>query len=209
MKKILILLFVLVSIQSFSQQGIWKFEPYIFNNSVYFKNAPYNSGAGIVHLGIDTVASSPTFGKLVRKTAGGAVDTLTISTRAWRQKGLDSLAALRRTISKGLFLEFPGASEAIDMWQTPVAITITSLKAILRGSSSPSVTYNVKFGTDITSATTVFTSDITCTSVTTGCSNSSGFNDATIPAGSFIWIVTTAQSGTVNSIGFTLNYTED
>ncbi len=112
-------------------------------------------------------------------------------------------------LNKGTFIESPGAAENVDVWQTPVAITVTSLKAILRGSSSPSVTYNVKFGTDITSATTVFTSDITCTSVTTGCSNSSGFNDATIPAGSFIWIVTTALSGTVNSISFTINYTED
>jgi len=113
------------------------------------------------------------------------------------------------TVSKGLTIEFPSASEAVDMWQTPVAITVSSLKAILRGSASPSVTYNIRFGTDITSSTDVFTSNITCTSVTTGCSNSSGFNDATIPAGSFIWIVTTAQSGTVNSIGFTINYTED
>ena len=112
------------------------------------------------------------------------------------------------TKSKGAFLESPGSSEAMDVWQTPVAITISSLKAILRG-SSPSVTYNIKFGTDITSATDVFTAAITCTSITTGCSNSSGFNDATIPAGSFIWIVTTASSGTINSISWTINYTED
>ena len=42
-------------------------------DSVYLTDAiPYNSGAGIVHLGIDTVTSSPTFGKLVRKTAGAS-----------------------------------------------------------------------------------------------------------------------------------------
>lgn len=113
------------------------------------------------------------------------------------------------SLNKGAFVASPTSADTIDIWQTPVAITITSLKAILRGSSSPSVTYNIGFGTNIQSPTAVFTSDITCTSITTGCSNSSGFNDATIPAGSFIWIYTTAQSGTVRSIAFTINYTED
>lgn len=40
------------------------------SGKVYIPNIPYNSGAGIVHLGLDTVAASPTFNKLVRKTAG-------------------------------------------------------------------------------------------------------------------------------------------
>jgi hypothetical protein len=129
-------------------------------------------------------------------------------TQRWREIGRSVEVGSTSTLQKGFFLESPGSAEAVDMWQTPVAITVTSLKAILRG-SSPSVTYNVKFGTDITSATDVFTAAITCTSVTTGCSNNSGFNDATIPAGSFIWIVTTASSGTINSISWTINYTED
>jgi hypothetical protein len=112
------------------------------------------------------------------------------------------------SLNKGVFIASPTSADIVDVWQTPVAITITSLKAILRG-TTPSVTYNIRFGTDITSATTVFTSDITCTSITTGCSNSSGFNDATIPAGSFIWVYTTAASGTIGSISLTINYTED
>ncbi len=118
-------------------------------------------------------------------------------------------AGIGGTMSKGAYVGFPTALDSIDMWQTQVAITVSSLKAVLRGTATPSVTYNIKFGTDISSATSVFTSDITCTSITTGCSNNSGFNDATIPAGSFIYIVVTAQSGTVKSIGLTLNYTED
>jgi len=112
------------------------------------------------------------------------------------------------SLNKGAFIALPTSTDTVDVWQTPVAITITSLKAVLRG-SSPSVTYNIGFGTSIQSPTAVFTSDITCTSITTGCSNSSGFNDATIPAGSFIWIYTNAASGTIRSIAFTINYTED
>jgi len=112
------------------------------------------------------------------------------------------------SLNKGAFIALPTSADTVDVWQTPVAITITSLKAVLRG-TTPSVTYNIGFGTSIQSPTAVFTSDITCTSITTGCSNSSGFNDATIPAGSFIWIYTNAASGTIRSIAFTINYTED
>lgn len=47
------------------------------SGKVYIPNIPYHDGAGIVHLGLDTVASSPTFNKLVRKTAGsGSTPTL-------------------------------------------------------------------------------------------------------------------------------------
>jgi hypothetical protein len=251
----------------------------IFRDSIYALVVPYNSGAGIVALGIDTVAASPTFGKLVRKTAGGSTPSLqavtdvgngtTNSITIKANSGIsildgsnqvaaslfrvsssgggnldlrntgqfknliytdenqagnvnlmlpntgnsaDTVSTLfdirRRGKSKGVFVAFPTSADTVDVWQTPVAITITSLKAILRG-SSPSVTYNIAFGTNIQSPTAVFTADITCTSVTTGCSNSSGFNDATIPAGSFIWIYTNASSGTIRSIAFTINYTED
>ncbi len=111
--------------------------------------------------------------------------------------------------AKGLFVELPSAAESDGMWQTPIAITVDSLVSVLVGSASPSVTYNIYFGTNRASGTKVFTSDVTCTSTTTGCSNSSGFNDATIPAGSFVWFTTSAQSGTVTQIEITLNYTED
>ena len=63
-----------------------------FHDTVYFKAIAYNSGAGIVHLGIDTVSGSPTFGKLVRKTAGGATPTLQQVTDAG-QETLDFIGA--------------------------------------------------------------------------------------------------------------------
>lgn len=75
MKKILFIL-LLLPYFGFSQQGRkagrkTTYGIVQFWDSTYFQNVQYNSGAGIVHLGIDTVTGSPTFGKLVRKTAGG------------------------------------------------------------------------------------------------------------------------------------------
>ena len=110
--------------------------------------------------------------------------------------------------SKGMTLESPGAAESFGMWQTQVAITVSSIKAVVIG-SSPSVTINIAFGTDRTSGTNVFSSGTAITNTTTGQTINSGFNDATIPAGSFIWFISTAQSGTVTQIEVTINYTED
>ena len=44
-------------------------------SGIYATTIPYNSGAGIVALGIDTVAASPTFNQIVRKTASAGGGT--------------------------------------------------------------------------------------------------------------------------------------
>lgn len=112
--------------------------------------------------------------------------------------------------TKGATIESPSSSENVGLgWKTPVDITVTSVVAVVVGSSTPSVTFNIAFGTDRTSGTNVFSSGQVTTSQTSGHTFNSGFNDATIPAGSWIWFTTSAQSGTVNQIEITINYTED
>lgn len=108
--------------------------------------------------------------------------------------------------SKGATIESPSASEDIGLFFTEDAITISSIRAVLVGSSTPSVTWTIRHSTD-RSATgnEVVTSGTTTTSTTTG-SNVVSFNDATIPASSFVWFETTAQSGTVDQIELTLFY---
>ena len=86
---------------------------------------------------------------------------------------------------------------------------MTKITAVLTGSATPSVTWTLRHSTD-RSATgnEVVTSGTTTTSTTTG-SVVTSFNDATIPANSFVWLETTAQSGTVTSLNITMIYTED
>lgn len=55
---------------------------------------------------------------------------------------------------------------------------------------------------------TVLSNNTTTTSVSSG-SDVTSFNDATIPADSFVWLETTAKSGTVTELNITLVYTED
>ena len=110
---------------------------------------------------------------------------------------------------KAITIESPTSSEDITMFFSDVAITISQMNAVLLGSSTPSVTWTVRHDTD-RSATgnEVVTSGTTTTSTTTG-SEVTSFNDATIPAGSWVWMETTAQSGTVTELSLSLEYTID
>jgi len=110
---------------------------------------------------------------------------------------------------KAIGIEDPTSSEDITMFFTDDAITVTQINAVLRGSSTPSVTFTVRHNSDRSAAgAEVVTSGTTVTSTTTG-SEVTSFNDATIPAGSWVWLETTAQSGTVDEMNVTIEYTRD
>lgn len=112
-------------------------------------------------------------------------------------------------LTKSITVESPTSSEDISIFYTDVAITVTKMTAVLVGSSTPSVTWTVRHSTDRSAAgNEVVTSGTTTTSVSTG-SVVTSFNDATIPADSFVWLETTAKSGTVGQISITIEYTED
>lgn len=107
-------------------------------------------------------------------------------------------------------LENPTASENKYLFFTPVAVTITAVRMVLVGSSTPSVTMNIKHSTDRSDATpnSLWTVDEVITNVTTGDAGAA-FDDATIPANSYVWFVTTAQSGTVTEFDLYGTYTLD
>lgn len=107
-----------------------------------------------------------------------------------------------------LFLSEPGPSET----QTPgfftdAGFTVGQLNAVLTGSSTPSVTWTMYFdaGPDRTpgGGTEVITGGTTTTSTTTG-DEITSFDNAVVPAGSHVWIETTAQSGTVGGLTVTI-----
>ena len=78
------------------------------------------------------------------------------------------------------------------------------------GSATPSVTWTIRHhATDRSNAgNEVVTGGTTTTSTTSG-DDVTSFNDATIPADSFVWLETTAQSGTVDELSVSMIYTID
>lgn len=112
-------------------------------------------------------------------------------------------------ISKSITIENPTSSEDISAFFTNAAITISEIRAVLVGTSTPSVTWTVRHGTDRNATgAEVVTSGTTTTSVTSG-DDVTSFNDATVIADSFVWIETTAKSGTVTELHITIIFTED
>lgn len=116
---------------------------------------------------------------------------------------------LTPVMSKSITIESPTAAEDLSLFYTDDAITITKIVAVLVGSSTPSVTWTLRHGTDRSATgTEAVTSGTTTTSITSG-SVVTSFNDATVVADAFLWIETTAQSGTVGQINITVFYTQD
>jgi hypothetical protein len=119
-----------------------------------------------------------------------------------------NVTKLNEQQTRTLTIESPSSSENISFFYTDKAITITKAAYAVRG-SSPSVTIDVHHHTDRSSGSPneLFGTNVAVTS-TTGTTNTT-FNDATIPAGSFVWIISSAASGTNNELTITLTFTED
>lgn len=101
----------------------------------------------------------------------------------------------------------PAAADEAFLFYTDKAITISEVRSVREGGTS--VTWNIYHGADKTSGTNVFTSNQVTTSTTTGDVDNSGFNDATIPAGRFVWWEATAVSGSVTRFFAAIKFTFD
>jgi hypothetical protein len=108
---------------------------------------------------------------------------------------------------KSLTVESPTSSENIGFFFTEVPITVSQVNDVVRGSGGPSVTWNVRHAPtrDAGAPNSLFAANRATTS-TTGAEATSGFDDPTIPAGSWVWFITSAVAGTVNELTVTLRF---
>lgn len=111
--------------------------------------------------------------------------------------------------SKSITVEAPTNSEDISFFFTNVAITVTKMNAVLVGSSTPSITWTIRHGTDRSATGSEVVTGGTVTTSTTSGSDVTSFDDATIAADSHVWLETTAKSGTVDSVAITIFFDED
>lgn len=109
--------------------------------------------------------------------------------------------------SKSVTIETPTSDDAITIFRTNKAITITKMVAVIVAGTS--AVYTVRHSTDRTAAgNEVVTSGTTCNSLTTGTVTTS-FNDATVPADSFVWVDMGTITGSVTQFHLTIFYTVD
>lgn len=115
------------------------------------------------------------------------------------------------SLSRNITMASPTATEDRVVFFTNVAITVVELRAVVRGSSSPSIEYNIVHSTDRSAAgNDVMSANDTVTSETTGDSVTSfAGGDPTIPANSWVWVETGTKSGTVDELSIVVRFTED
>jgi hypothetical protein len=93
------------------------------------------------------------------------------------------------------WLSNPQANDRRILLRAPQALTISRVDAVLSGGTSPSVSFSLRHGADVSAAGTAVTSTpMTVTSTTTG-DLFTGFQAAVIPADHWLWLEVSAVSG--------------
>lgn len=104
-------------------------------------------------------------------------------------------------------IELPTNAENVYLGVADGVVNLRKLRAVLVGSSTPSVTIQLFHGPnrDGTGATAILASPTAITSTTTGSTIlAAAMASVTIPNDDWVWLTTTAQSGTVAELGLTL-----
>jgi len=110
------------------------------------------------------------------------------------------------SLTKTLTLESPTGIEDMTIFRTDVAITVQEVLSVSTG-TSPSTTFTLRHSTDRDSTGNLLSASTASTNKTTG--QVSTLSDATIPADSWIWLETTAASGTGVIFSVDIRFTED
>ncbi len=120
--------------------------------------------------------------------------------------------ALSTLLTKSITIEDPTSSEDITLGFFDEAVTVRQINDVVQG-STPSLTWNIYHATtkDATAPNTVFSSDRVTTSTSGAESAPSDTNrdDDTIPAGSWVWFQSSAESGTTDEFSLTISLTVD
>lgn len=105
----------------------------------------------------------------------------------------------------GLTLSYPLAGDKLPLLHAASALTIAEVRALVAG-TTPSVSFSIRYGPDFSAAgTAIRLTGMTSSSTSSGDSWSS-FDNAVVPAGSWLWIVVEAVSGTAQSLHVSLRF---
>lgn len=153
-----------------------------------------NGGGTVITLAQPT---SGTNAQLLANDGSGGFANVTVGTNLTLSGGtLSASGGSGGTQSRSLIHEYPSTSDVkVPFFYTTASMTLTKIMAVCPGGTTPSISYNVRYASDMSAAGTTVTSTAnTVTSITTGNAVTS-FSNAVIPAGSFVWLEVTAVAG--------------
>jgi hypothetical protein len=130
---------------------------------------------------------------------GGAFDTQYLgwseTYQRWQPYNVPNAAPRSITIAE------PQIGDSFTLFRTSGETTITSAVALVSGGS---VTYELRYAADRTTAGTLATASDIVTNTTTG--DSATVQNQPIPSGRYVWVEITAVSGTVNEFNLSVAF---
>ena len=99
----------------------------------------------------------------------------------------------------GISIADPTSAEDVTLLYTSASIVVAAVEGVLRGSAGPTASINLRYGNDRNASGSLIVSASNIISTTTG-NNLTLTANTTVPAANFIWLETTAITGTVNEL---------
>jgi uncharacterized protein with beta-barrel porin domain len=111
-------------------------------------------------------------------------------------------------LSKTVVIAFPTSAENVVAFFIDRAITITQVRGVIKGTTS--ATFNLFHSTDRSAAgTAVLTSNLVCSSVTSGTDGTIDAGGQSVAANSWVFLKTQALSGSPSELAVYIEWTED
>ena len=105
-----------------------------------------------------------------------------------------------------VWLANPQANDRRILMRAPQALTISRVDAVLTGGTSPSISFSLRHGADVSAAGTAVTTDPITTASTTSGTASTNFQDPAIPEGQWLWLEVTASSGSPQALTVSVQF---
>jgi len=103
---------------------------------------------------------------------------------------------------KSLTIAYPVAGDNLTLFYTQSSTTLLQVAAIIRGTTSPSVTYSLKYAADRSSMGTLATASTIVNSTTTAIIST--LQNMPIPANTFLWIEVSSITGNPTELNITV-----
>jgi hypothetical protein len=113
-------------------------------------------------------------------------------------QGLDGAAGP----PKSLTITYPVAGDNLTLFYTQAGITLTQVTAVVRGTSTPSVTYSLKYAANRSAAGITATASATVSSTTTA--QTATVQNMPVPANNFLWLEISGISGNPTELSVTV-----
>jgi len=103
---------------------------------------------------------------------------------------------------KSITIAIPQVGDEFTLFNTQTSTTLTSVIGVVRGSFTPTVTLELRYAADRSTAGTLATASTTVTSTTTGTTFT--VQNMPIPVNQFLWVKITGVTGSVQEVSISV-----